>query len=626
MTHEQFDALVEKLEKFAHQQPASYRFRVGLLAALGYAYLILILAGLLALVGLLVLVVLFSHRLNTLVIKLGLLLLIPVWVIVRSLWVSFPPPQGIRLSRQQVPQLFALVDDLTTRLQAPQFHHILLDRNFNAAVVQVPKFGILGWHQNYLLVGLPLMQALSPEQFRAVVAHELGHLSGNHSRFAGWIYRVRKTWMQIFERFQDSQHGSSVLFDRFFNWYAPFFGAYSFVLARMNEYEADRCAVEVAGNQHIAEALIAVEVKSKFLETSFWSNVYKQAEHQADPPAIVYSNLRNALRDPIPVENSSQWLQQALIEKTNNADTHPCLGDRLKAIGYLASDQPLPTPLQVSAADQLLGEMAQQFASQFDQDWSIEMSTPWRQRYASLQESRQQLEDLEQRARIETLPLDEVWTQTVLTLELKGKELALPMLRAILQRDDTYWAAHYTLGQLLLEEQDQSGVQHLETAIAQNFNVASDAYQSLYTFFWKRGDTTQAKFYQTKFEQHYERMAKAKQERSGVSESDRLVPHSLSPLEVDVLCETLAAHPQVKAAYLVQKEVTYFPEQPFCVLGIVQEKNFLGSGQLTAEKLNQLVNTLQFSVQAWIVILNQSGNGKLEKRFRQVDKALIYSR
>ncbi|KAM3100262.1 M48 family metalloprotease [Phormidesmis sp. 146-35] len=626
MTHEQFDALVEKLERFAHQEPASYRFRVGLLAALGYAYLILILVGLLGLVALLVSIVLFSHQVNALMIKLGALLLIPVWVIVRSLWVSFPPPQGISLSRQQVPQLFALVDELTTKLQAPQFHHILLDRNFNAAVVQVPKLGVFGWHQNYLLVGLPLMQALSVEQFRAVVAHELGHLSGNHSRFAGWIYRVRKTWMQIFERFQDSQHGSSVLFDRFFNWYAPFFGAYSFVLARMNEYEADRCAVEVAGNQHIAEALIAVEVKSKFLETSFWAEVYKQAEDQADPPAIVYSNLRTALRDPIPTERSSQWLQQALIEKTSNADTHPCLGDRLKAVGYLASEKTLPNPVQVSAADQLLGEMAQQYAAQFDKDWSIEVSTPWRQRYASLQESRQQLEDLEQRARIETLPLEEFWTQTVLTLEIKGKEIALPMLQKILQRDDTYWAAHYTLGQLLLEEQNESGVAHLETAIAQNSNVAVDAYQSLYTFFWRRGDTERAKAYQTRLEQHYELMTKAQRERSGVSESDRLVSQSLSPSEVEALCETLAAHPHVKEAYLVQKEVTYFPERTFCVLGIVQEKNFMGSGKLTAEQFDQLVNALQFPVQAWIVILNQSGNGKLEKRFRQVDKALIYSK
>lgn len=59
--------------------------------------------------------------------------------------------------------------------------------------MQHARLGVLGWHVNYLILGLPLMQAVSPEQFRAIVAHELGHLSRNHSRFAGWIYRVRLT-------------------------------------------------------------------------------------------------------------------------------------------------------------------------------------------------------------------------------------------------------------------------------------------------------------------------------------------------------------------------------------------------------------------------------------------------
>ncbi|MEG4802819.1 M48 family metallopeptidase [Microcoleus sp. ARI1-B5] len=134
-----------------------------------------------------------------------------------------------------------MVDELTTKLQAPRFHNILLNREFNAAVVQVPRLGIFGWQKNYLLLGLPLMQSLSLEQFKAVRAHEVGHLSRNHSRFAGWIYRIRKTWLQIYERLhQSEQHGASILFNSFLEWYWPSFNAYSFILARMDEYEADR--------------------------------------------------------------------------------------------------------------------------------------------------------------------------------------------------------------------------------------------------------------------------------------------------------------------------------------------------------------------------------------------------
>ncbi|CAD5944018.1 Zn-dependent protease with chaperone function-like protein [Planktothrix tepida] len=161
ITQTQFDVLVEKLETFSKSHPQSYRLRVALFAVLGYAYIFLILAALLGLVGLVVLFIIFSQHISGAVIKLGIVLLIPAWVIARSLWVTIPSPQGLRLSRHQAPDLFALVDELTTALQAPQFHKILLNQQFNAAVVQIPRLGIFGWQENYLLLGLPLMQSLT---------------------------------------------------------------------------------------------------------------------------------------------------------------------------------------------------------------------------------------------------------------------------------------------------------------------------------------------------------------------------------------------------------------------------------------------------------------------------------
>lgn len=57
MNQEQFDGLVQRLEGYARRQPSTYRFQVGLLALLGYGYIFLVLAVLLALIGLLVLMV-----------------------------------------------------------------------------------------------------------------------------------------------------------------------------------------------------------------------------------------------------------------------------------------------------------------------------------------------------------------------------------------------------------------------------------------------------------------------------------------------------------------------------------------------------------------------------------------
>ena len=70
----------------------------------------------------------------------------------------------------------------------------IIDDEFNACIVQIPRFGLFGGARNYLVIGLPLMQTLTVEQFAAVLAHEYGHLSGAHGHFSAWIYRLRVTW------------------------------------------------------------------------------------------------------------------------------------------------------------------------------------------------------------------------------------------------------------------------------------------------------------------------------------------------------------------------------------------------------------------------------------------------
>ncbi|HEY9747489.1 MAG TPA: M48 family metalloprotease, partial [Allocoleopsis sp.] len=497
-TQEQFETLIQRLEKFARQQPATYKVRVGLLAVLGYGYIFAVIAGLLAVFGAIAWLMIFSGRIHTAMIKLAILVLIPAVIALRSLWVTFPPPTGLPLSRQQAPQLFALLDELTTKLQAPRFHHVLMTEEFNAAVVQVPRLGMLGWQQNYLLLGLPLLQALSLEQFRAVLAHELGHLSGNHSRFAGWIYRVRKTYAQLFERLRSNeQDGSWLLFEHFFNWYAPFFNAYSFVLARNDEYEADRCAAELAGANHAAAALINVNIQAQFIESTYWPKIYQQVEQQIEPPATAFTNLATALKQPAEPETATQWLNQALARKTDYADTHPCLSDRLAALGFSLTPEalPVPEPISVSAAKALLGSALPQLTAHFDRQWQEQMATPWRQRYAHLQEAQKQLQALETQAQSQPLTLEAAWERARLTLELRDSEAAMPLLQAVLAINSDHAAANYTLGQVLLEQQDATGIEYIEKAIAARFDWAMSGYELILNFLPHQGQTEQAQRY-----------------------------------------------------------------------------------------------------------------------------------
>src|SRR5262245_29003654 len=263
MTAEAWDLLVRRLEAKAKSEPRSYRLRVALLAALGYA---VIAGALIVAVAGLALSLLFAAR-EPAAFKLVFLFGPLAWVIVRALPVKLPPPEGLELSRHEAPELFALVDGLRKQLSAPRIHHLLVDGELNASVAQIPRLGAFGPSRNYLVVGLPLLDALSPDEFRAVLAHELGHVSARHGRFSAWVYRLRQTWARIQASLDEQRHWGAGVFRRFFRWYSPYFGAFSFVLAREQEYEADRAAAEAAGPQAAATALSRLEIAAHALRS-----------------------------------------------------------------------------------------------------------------------------------------------------------------------------------------------------------------------------------------------------------------------------------------------------------------------------------------------------------------------
>src|ERR1044072_5729663 len=245
MNEEKFASLISSLESFAAAKPGAYRLRVGLLAALGYIYLLLV-------VGLLLVVVaatFYLLRFNWAAIKIVWIPLALVGLVLLSLWITMPEPDGMTLTREQAPALFDLVNEVRKALDGPKIDHIMVSDEYNAYIAQIPQFGMFGWLRNYLVVGLPLMHALNPGEFRSVLAHEVGHLSGKHGRFSGWIYRLRQSWIEVLTNVERERNYMSFLFEPFIKWYAPYLNAYSFVLARAQEWQAGTVSVPTAGKK-----------------------------------------------------------------------------------------------------------------------------------------------------------------------------------------------------------------------------------------------------------------------------------------------------------------------------------------------------------------------------------------
>ena len=120
-----------------------------------------------------------------------------LWVSLRALWVRIAPPEGEEITALDAPELFQALERIRRKVKGPAIHHVLLSDEFNASIQQIPRYGLFGGGTNHLVIGLPLLMALDRGRFLSVLAHEYGHLRGDHGRFGAWIYRTRWSWMQL---------------------------------------------------------------------------------------------------------------------------------------------------------------------------------------------------------------------------------------------------------------------------------------------------------------------------------------------------------------------------------------------------------------------------------------------
>jgi Zn-dependent protease with chaperone function len=276
---DRFKSMVARLEQESAVAPRRYRVKVALLALVGFAILALVLAtvgfGLVALLGIAGALAFSGGAALLLLLKLGkllFLLAVPLWFTLKSavqaLFLRLPAPAGREITRARAPALFAALDDMRARMAGPRFHHVLVVNELNAAVVQRPAFGLVGWPRNYLLLGLPLLECMTPDEAMAVVAHEYGHLAGSHGRFSAFIYRLRHSWGTLQAHMDHFQGWLARLVAPLVRWYAPYFNAYTYVLARADEYRADAASARLVGAGSAAHALKRVNLAARITSNS----------------------------------------------------------------------------------------------------------------------------------------------------------------------------------------------------------------------------------------------------------------------------------------------------------------------------------------------------------------------
>lgn len=229
------------------------------------------------------------------------------------------------------PRLHALVDDVARATgQAPPAE-VYLVPDVNAFVAE--RGGALGIGSRRVMgVGLPLLELLTVEELRAVVAHEFGHYVGGDTRLGPWIYKTRAA----IGRTMHEVSGHSRWLAKPFAWYGAGFLRVTHAVSRAQEYVADATAARIAGRDAARRALVRLAGGAGAFG-AYWSTELAPALGRGYRPPVA-AGFRQFLAAPEVVPQVAAMVDRELAESaTDPYDTHPSLRDRLAALDRLPS-------------------------------------------------------------------------------------------------------------------------------------------------------------------------------------------------------------------------------------------------------------------------------------------------
>lgn len=628
---------LERSRRFAERHPVLYRARLLAWAGLGYAWLV-------AAVGLpLAAAAFFGHAAHDAFStptseRHGMTLALAVFsasglaAVLLALWSSLrqppPAPSGVILRRDDAPALFDAVERLRAHLHVGPIRRILLTEEFNAAVAIVPRFAGLGGSRTYLLVGLPLMQALSPEQFNAVVAHELGHVSGGLNRLMQWMYAWNLKWEYLA---RSSGHAGPIqrtLLAPFARWYSRRLTLAAHPLLSGIELEADRLARSAVGRAQYAESILAVELRQMLMEQQFSASTQAAMAREPRPPEDNYARLRSFFAAPVDGSVAAACVHMVLAREPDARDTHPTPRRRLEELGALAPGPVadvlalVPGQARMAASEFVLGAAEDELTRLLGATWKQRMAAGWLAEYrdAVLRES--ELHDLRRRDARGRLDADGLWRMARLAEEFAGRREAFGLFLRCLEHDRDEPKANFAFGRILLEEGEESGVPYVEFAMESDPFLAVEGCALICRWLCRTGRERDAEPWAQRAAREARRLRDAVEERQCLAADSPLLAHGLDRLHVARLLSKLGEIEDLDDAWIARLAVEHFPEKPTFLLVVRMAPGLV----LDADEADRLRDWLDFEDHLVVFAPRRIWERMLAGRVRSTAGAHVFSR
>ncbi|HSA96976.1 MAG TPA: M48 family metallopeptidase, partial [Acidobacteriota bacterium] len=271
---------------------------------------------------------------------------------------------GPRLTPESDPRLFEEIFRIARELDQKAPTEAYLSLGVDAWVSG--RGGFMGFGSRRICgVGLGLLGTLSVGEFRAVLAHEFGHFRRGDTRLGPWIFKTRSTIGRTLEHLPELAKfkriaGFVSLVQQPFVLYANWFMRVTQAISRHQEYLADELSAATAGRNTTVQTLRMICMADMGLQ-AFWQNLLGRALDAGFLPPVA-EGLR------LYVEGHKATLLEALNWQITNVqsqphDSHPALGERLKALEALAAGgEPEAGPPALSLLSDVAGRERELFA------------------------------------------------------------------------------------------------------------------------------------------------------------------------------------------------------------------------------------------------------------------------
>jgi Zn-dependent protease with chaperone function len=234
-------------------------------------------------------------------------------------------PFEVRLPREEMGGLIDFVNEIARRRRLPAPWQIRLGADTIAHVYEE------GDGKKILVLGGPAVAGLSQNALAGVIAHELGHFAAGDTRLLRRAYR-RHVAMAVLEAHCAS---STVAHFNPLVWLMRLYHLlYQYVRAahsREQEFAADHHEVVEAGKKEAAAALILLTVPERLP----WARLSSLVEARIATNEPLETAFAEQVR-MIQLTTPSEWeeaLRKELRQPTEPFDEHPCLKERLAAMG-----------------------------------------------------------------------------------------------------------------------------------------------------------------------------------------------------------------------------------------------------------------------------------------------------